>query len=195
MMLLLLKFHHFEQKKLSFDDFLMTTWEVERKKRNQKIWAYIFFLPVSWNPLSLLIGKFGGIFRSWWWGNCNIFDFLDFLRSYFSFLVTKQVSNQGYYNTGWFNSKIRSRANLLICQQTNIKAKLKCFSDKVTDFWIDPTFNSRNLDNKLSYEKITLAGMGVEVNHETLISNSWSFKLELRIYWEEGAQSFQDWSP
>ena len=79
---------------------------------------------------------------------------------------------QGYYNTGWFNSKIRSRANLLICQQTNIKAKLKCFSDKVTDFRIVPTFNSTNLESKLSYEKITLAGMGVEVNHETLISNS-----------------------
>ena len=102
---------------------------------------------------------------------------------------------QGYYNTGWFNSKIRSRANLLICQQTNIKAKLKYFSDKITDFQIEPTFNSTNLESKLSYEKITLAGMGVEVNHETLISNSWSFKLELRIYWEEGAQSFQDWSP
>ena len=87
---------------------------------------------------------------------------------------------QGYYNTGWFNSKICSQANLLICQQTNIKAKLKCFSDKVTDFRIELTFNSRNLDNKLSYEKITLAGMGVEVNHETLISTSWSFKLELR---------------
>ena len=87
---------------------------------------------------------------------------------------------QGYYNTGWFNSKICSRVNLLICQQTNIKAKLKCFSDKVTDFRIELTFNSRNLDNKLSYEKITLAGMGVEVNHETLISTSWSFKLELR---------------
>ena len=84
---------------------------------------------------------------------------------------------QGYYNTGWFNSKIRSSANLLMCQQTNIKAKLKCFSDKVTDFWIDPTFNSRNLDNKLSYEKITLAGMGVEVNHETLISTSWSCQI------------------
>ena len=26
---------------------------------------------------------------------------------------------QGYYNTGWFNPKMRSRANLLICQQTN----------------------------------------------------------------------------
>ena len=79
---------------------------------------------------------------------------------------------QGYYNTGWFNSKIRSRANLLICQQTNIKAKLKCLSDKVTYFRIELTLYSRNLDNKLSYEKITLAGMGVEVNHETLISNS-----------------------
>mgnify|MGYP007022690523 FL=1 len=90
---------------------------------------------------------------------------------------------------------MRSRANLLICQQTNIKAKLKYFSDKITDFQIEPTFNSTNLESKLSYEKITLAGMGVEVNHETLISNSWSFKLELRIYWEEGAQSFQDWSP
>ena len=84
---------------------------------------------------------------------------------------------QGYYNTGWFNSKIRSQANLLICQQTNIKAKLKCFSDKVTDFQIEPTFNGRNLDNKLSYEKITLAGMGVEVNHETLISTSWSCQI------------------
>ena len=80
---------------------------------------------------------------------------------------------QGYYNTGWFNSKIRSRANLLICQQTNIKAKLKCFSDKVPDFRIEPTFNCKDLDNKLCYEKITLAGMGVEVNHETLISHSW----------------------
>ena len=29
---------------------------------------------------------------------------------------------------------MRSRANLLICQQINIKAKLKCFSDKVSDF-------------------------------------------------------------
>ena len=89
---------------------------------------------------------------------------------------------QGYYNTGWFNSKIRSRAYLLICQQTNIKAKLKSFSDKITDFQIEPTFNSTNLESKLSYEKITLAGMGVEVNHETLISTSWSFKLELRTY-------------
>ena len=82
-------------------------------------------------------------------------------------------SAQGYYNTGWFNPKMRSRANLLICQQTNIKAKLKCFSDKVPDFRIEPTFNCKNLDNKLCYEKITLAGMGVEVNHETLISHSW----------------------
>ena len=88
--------------------------------------------------------------------------------------------NQGYYNTGWFNSKIRSRANLLICQQTNIKAKLKCFSDKVTDFQIEPTFNGKNLDNKLSYEKITLTGMGVEVNHETFSPLLGVFKLELR---------------
>ena len=64
-----------------------------------------------------------------------------------------------------------------MCQQTNIKAKLKCFSDKVTDFQIEPTFNGKNLDNKLSYEKITLAGMGVEVNHETLVSTSWSFQI------------------
>jgi hypothetical protein len=42
-----------------------------------------------------------------------------------------EVKNkQGYYNTGWFNSKNRSRANPLICQQTNIKAKLKYFSDE-----------------------------------------------------------------
>ena len=58
---------------------------------------------------------------------------------------------QGYYNTGWFNSKIRSRANLLICQKTNIKAKLKCFSDKVLDFRIEPTFNCKKLDNKFSW--------------------------------------------
>ena len=75
-------------------------------------------------------------------------------------------------NTGWFNSKIRSRANLLICQQTNIKAQLKFFSDKVPDFRIEPTFSCWNLDKKLRYEKITLAGIGVGVNHETLISNS-----------------------
>ena len=88
-------------------------------------------------------------------------------------LGVQQIQDQGYYNTGWFNSKIRSCANLLICQQTNIKAKLKYFSDKITNFQIEPTFNSTNLESKLSYEKITLAGMGVEVNHETLISTSW----------------------
>ena len=103
-------------------------------------------------------------------------------KSFISFLARRLSLEsfsrlQGYYNTGWFNSKIRSRANPLICQQTNIKAKLKCFSDKVTDFQIEPTFNGKNLDNKLSYEKITLAGMGVEVNHETLVSTSWSFQI------------------
>ena len=50
------------------------------------------------------------------------------------FFFTFHKVDQGYYNTGWFNSKIRSRANLLICQQINIKAKLKCFSDKISDF-------------------------------------------------------------
>ena len=94
-----------------------------------------------------------------------------------SLLVSLLLFFQGYYNTGWFNSEIRSRANLLICQQTKIKAKLKCFSDKVTDFQIEPTFYGKNLDNKLSYEKSTLAGMGVEVNHETLVSTSWSFQI------------------
>ena len=59
---------------------------------------------------------------------CNCIDY----RGISSFLKWGQV--QGYYNTGWFNSKIRSRANPLICQQTNIKAKLKFFSDKGTDF-------------------------------------------------------------
>ena len=78
---------------------------------------------------------------------------------------------QGYYNTGWFNSKISSRANLMICQQTNIHGKLKFFLNKLPFL---PTHC-----NKLCYDKITLAGMGAEVllelityiNHETLISN------------------------
>ena len=64
------------------------------------------------------------------------FDFTHF----YDFLAN-QPFYQGYYNTGWFNSKIRSRANLLICQQTNIKAQLKFFSDKVPDFRIEPTFS------------------------------------------------------
>ena len=97
--------------------------------------------------------------------------------SVLSFVDFRVLLWEGYYNTGWFNSKIRSRANLLICQQTNIKAKLKYFSDEVPDFWIEPAFSCRNLDNKSCYEKITLAGIGVEVNHETLISTSWKYQM------------------
>ena len=32
---------------------------------------------------------------------------------------------QGYYNTGWFNPKMRSRANLLICQQIRTEWELR----------------------------------------------------------------------
>ena len=77
----------------------------------------------------------------------------------FKILNFSSSEMQGYYNTGWFNSKIRFLANLLICQQTNIQAKLKFFSDKVLFL---PT-HCNKIYKKLCYDKITLAGMGVEV--------------------------------
>ena len=75
--------------------------------------------------------------------------------SVLSFVDFRVLLWEGYYNTGWFNSKVRSRANLLICQQTNIQAKLECFSHK--------------LPFLQCYDEITLVGMGVEV----LITKPW----------------------
>jgi hypothetical protein len=53
--------------------------------------------------------------------------------------LESERQKQGYYNTGWFNPKMRSRAaNLLICQQSNIhdniQHPLKCFSYKLLFF-------------------------------------------------------------
>ena len=81
---------------------------------------------------------------------------------------------QGYYNTGWFNSKMRSRANLLICQQINIKAKLKCFSDKISDFELNQplivdTLTIIYVMRKLLY-LLEIIQLAAETYHETFPS-------------------------
>ena len=56
------------------------------------------------------------------------------------FSPSQQSTDQGYHNTGWFNSKISSRANLLICQQTNIQAKTKVLFSTQSTFQISFLF-------------------------------------------------------
>ena len=58
---------------------------------------------------------------------CNLCAFETHAHRYILVHKQRMHATEGYYDTGWFNSKISFRANLLIL---STKTQLKCFSDK-----------------------------------------------------------------